>query len=169
MGKLIKTNFIPRTAAVLLYLVLLSLWLLSGMSARFTTGANTDDEARTAMFNVTESSSMSHTFALVMKPGESSDNSDNNITVTVKNSSETAVSYTIAFELSGNLPLTVEPTANTLTQDKTGKLIWSGGPELAGDEKSYSFKLNWAGTENSYKYSEGIESITVVITAVQED
>jgi hypothetical protein len=164
---------------VLLYLVLLSTWLLSGLSARFSTGATANDAARVAKFDVTESSTMSRNFAVTMKPGAVSED----ITVQVQNSSETAVRYTIAFELNGNLPLTVAPktaagsSGNTTENDaaaslsqESGKLIWkTKNAEMAGSKKEYTFQLQWPAGSNNYQYAEGIESVTVEITAVQED
>jgi hypothetical protein len=161
-----KPSWIPRVAAGLLYLVLLSTWLLSGISARFYTGATGEDSSRVAVFNVTESSSMKKSFAVVMKPGDTL--KDKTIEVTVTNSSETAVSYTIAFLLDGNLPITVEPTSTGLKQDE-GATTWHTTAALAGSETKYSFQLKWDKDKNSYQYAEGIESVTVEITAVQED
>jgi hypothetical protein len=125
-------NWILRLAAGLLYLVLLSTWLLSGLSARFITGATASDEARVAAFDVTESSTMNRQFAVTMKPGDSS----SNITVRVKNSSETAVRYTITFELTGNLPLTVSNTT-TITSDTT-----KGADCRSVQMRSYTEQLN---------------------------
>jgi hypothetical protein len=165
-----RTEWILRTVAVLLYLVLLSTWMLSGLSARFVTGGSAGDEARVAVFDITESSTMSHQFAVTMKPGNTD---SNDIRIVVKNSSETAVSYTIAFELGGNLPLTVAPTENqtgeTALSKEDGTLVWHTVSEMAGSERTYSFQLTWDEAQNSYQYAEGIESVTVVITAVQED
>jgi hypothetical protein len=194
-----KANWIPRAALVLLYLTMLSVWWLSGLSARFVTGAAVDDNARVALFHVTGSGTLSRSFAVVMKPGDSTDET---ITVSVQNSSETAVSYTIAFLLDGNLPITVttkktgttgtaqeagtavataetaEPaTADTeaqagtdaLTQETGGKLVWHTAAALEGEQTTYTFQLAWDETDNGYQFSEGIESITVEITAMQED
>jgi hypothetical protein len=163
-----KTNRIPRIAAVMLYLVLLTTWLLSGLSAKFIAGDAASDEARVAAFDVTTGSTMSHNFAVTMQPGESSED----ITVSVKNSGETAVSYTIAFELDGNLPLTavlVDDGTAALSQE-SGKTIWhTKAAELAGSQKSYTFRLKWDASDNAYRYADGIESVTVALTAAQED
>jgi hypothetical protein len=159
-----KPNWIPLVAAGLLYLVLLSTWMLFGLSARFYTGANEGDTARVAVFNV--SSSMQKSFAVVMKPGQTD---GNRITVQVQNSSETAVSFTIAFLLDGNLPITVEPPTG-LTADTGSTTTWHTTATLTGSEtSSYDFYLKWDSNKNSYQYAEGIESVTVEVTAVQED
>lgn len=153
MSKKYKTNRIPWAVTGLLCLALLSAWMIIGLSARFSIGATESDEARVAAFDVTESSTMSRNFTVTMEPGESRD-----ITVRITNSSETTVSYTIAFELEGNLPLTVVA--------KDGD---TSGTMAAASDKACTFQLKWDPDKNNYQYAEGIESITVEITAVQED
>jgi hypothetical protein len=130
-----------------------------------------------AAFDVTEGSTMSRNFAVTMKPGDSS----KDITVNVQNLSETAVSYTIAFELDGDLPLTVSHTdaevsdttkSNEATEllQEDGELIWhTKTAKMAGSLENYNFQLTWDKENNGYQYAEGIESVTVEITAVQED
>lgn len=162
-----RVNWILQTAMVLLCMVMISVWMLSGLYARYATTDSGGDHARVAAFCVTDSSTMSQSFTEVMKPeGESK-----KIEVSLQNKSETAVNYQIAFELEGNLPLLVKSasTNSNLKQDGNS-LVWNTVVSAnKGSEDKYTFQLDWIENKKSYQYSEGIESVTVVIVAVQED
>jgi hypothetical protein len=165
-----RGNRIVRLALVLTCLTMLSLWRLSGISARFATGADSGDEARVAKFDVGGDITGS-TQNIVVHPGSTGDNSS--FTVQVTNSSEVAVRYKFTLENVGNLPLkltTGSGQAGVEQLDDKG-LVWRTTDAIppGEEEKSYTFYASWDEKTNDYRYSVGVQNVRITVTAEQED
>lgn len=171
---------ISQVAAGLLCLALLSAWALSGLLARFVSGSEDGDAASVASFHITDGTS-SETKSITLKPGSNTgtDEKTNTFQVVVTNDSEVSVNYTFAMKLTGNLPISVaaaqaaDGTANALTQEKDADgndlLVWRTTAPASADSSTYIFYPVWQETYSDYRYSEGVESIQVTVTAEQED
>jgi hypothetical protein len=148
--------------------MLLSLWLLSSVSARFTTGSSTSTQAFVAKFDVDSKSMYSETFDFTnFKPG---DKQSDIIQVYLNNKSEVAVRYKFIFEIIGDIPLTLQSKENLVSEEQEGFTYWyTPEPVPTDSESTYNFDLIWPVEENSYAYSSGIASITVTVQIVQED
>lgn len=161
-------NQIMRLAAVLLCLTLLSLYLLCGMYARYTSQDSGGDSARVAKFNVSESDSLQrHTYAVEITPDTSE-----NLEVQITNSSETSVKYILEFLVEGNLPITITPdtngAGNTLNQQNPNAWIWeTTKASNLNTTETYNFNLSLS--NKSYMYSGGIERIILTLTVEQVD
>lgn len=162
-------NQIMRLAAVLLCLTLLSLYLLCGMYARYTSQDGGGDSARVAKFNVSESDSLqSYTYAVEIIPDTSE-----KLEVQITNFSETSVKYILEFLVEGNLPITITPditngAGNTLNQQNANAWIWETTKESnLNTTETYNFNLSL--NNKSYMYSGGIERIILTLTAEQVD
>jgi hypothetical protein len=142
--------------------------MVSGLSARFTSGSSADDQARVAKFDVYANSTNSETFDFTdFKPG---DTKENIIQVDLTNKSEVAVRYEFLFEMSGDIPLTLRAKEDLTQSSQDGSSCWSTTePANSNSEKTYKFDLIWPEDENSYAYNPGVASITVTVKAVQED
>lgn len=83
-------------AMVLVCLVAFSTWMMGGLMARYITRDDGNDSARVAKFDVAAVSTpnpLTMDYSLKMNP-------DNTVTITVSNSSEVAVSYSIELTMS---------------------------------------------------------------------
>ena len=153
-------SLVLRIAAVLLCLILISLWMLGDMYARYTTDKDGSDGARVAAFNITESGTAAQDIEADVNPGESLD-----YTVTVTNQSETAIHYEIAVENKyNNLPLVctmLDAEGNEITQ----------GDIAAGDAKAhkYTLKITWPKDQNDASYAGKTDQLVVKLNAVQTD
>jgi hypothetical protein len=171
-------NRMIRLALVLTCLTMLSLWRLSGLSARFVTGANSGDEARVAKFEVAGDITDGSTQNIVVYPGNTG--KDASFTVQVTNSSEVAVRYKFTLENEGNLPLkltTQPPDSKQTAEDSRVKklddagLVWQTTDVIPpGDSvNSYTFYATWDEKQNDYRYSVGVQNVKIIVTAEQED
>jgi uncharacterized repeat protein (TIGR01451 family) len=105
-----KVNIPFTIAVVLLCLLTFSVYLTSGMLARYTTRASFSDSARVAKFTVGATGSTG-TMAFEYKNGAfvPKQGSTNQYTLTVSNASEVAVRYNVVVE---NLPAYVTATVS---------------------------------------------------------
>lgn len=172
--------------AALLFLTLLSTWLVSNMYARYTTEASDGDGARVAayVFQLKEdSSSAVLNLAGIKKPG---DTQNCTFTVTNKNGnmiSEVAQSYTIKLEVEGSMPITCEIEEN----DSGKQVCQSGNTEglnekasisseiklLAGEAYTKTYKITavWPDKYNDEKYASasGTSVVRLTVDAQQLD
>jgi hypothetical protein len=162
-------NRILQAAAGLLCLALLSAWALSGLLARFVSSSEDGDAASVASFHITDDTS-SVTQSITLKPGSNigSVDDDSQFQVVVTNDSEVAVNYTFSMKLTGNLPLTVATTETGLTKEND-QLIWHATAPASASSSTYTFYPVWPENDSDYRYSKGVESIQVTVTAEQED
>ena len=94
-----KINIV-RAACVMLCLTLVSVYMTSGMFAKFATGGKKDDKGRVAAFDVDVGDGGINEYAFVEE--EMQPNGDYSVTVT--NKSEVAVRYTIEIKFEENVP-----------------------------------------------------------------
>ena len=129
-----KKVSIPFSIAVLLIcLLMFSLYLTSGMLARYTTTATAGDKARAAKFDVGATGSTG-TMAFVYTDGKFAPNpADSNVyTLTVTNKSEVAVRYNVVIE---NVPAYITATVGetVYSSDENGKITIAALGELAAN------------------------------------
>ena len=126
-----KKNLAMRLAGVLLLLVCVSTWMLSGMLARYTSVGSGNDHARVAGFKV----QVTGTPPEQVVAADKSDTAEASYEVLVENQSEVAVRYSIyvtfeeelpdwmEVELSGGITAdTVSPDGKTLYYNNIGDL-----------------------------------------------
>ena len=143
-----KMNIPIRIASVMLCLVLFSLYMTSGMLAKYTTGGNGKGNGRVAKFSVTATDAGENEYvfdqAAVQQP-------DGSYAVTVKNDSEVAVRYTIILKFDRAIPnyLTITPDENvTVSYDENDKkvVMLTGGdliPKSSAVTKTIKFGVNY--------------------------
>lgn len=144
-----KVNIPIRIASVMLCLVLFSLYMTSGMFAKYTTGGNGKGNGRVAKFSVTatDAGESEYVFdqAAVQQP-------DGSYSVTVKNDSEVAVRYTIILRFKEDKPnyLTITPADENVTvsydnNDKKVVMLTGGDliPKSSAVTKTIKFGVNY--------------------------
>ena len=97
-----KTPFIFYLGLTLLLMVMLTTHMSTGLLARYMSFSEGGDSARAASFAIEVGETLTQSFELSLKPGESQ---TKKISITCK--SEVAVNYTVKAETVGNLPLTL--------------------------------------------------------------
>lgn len=153
-----KTPIVFYVGIVLACLTLISVYMTSGLYARYTTRASSADSARVAKFQVTDTLTVTdskgdvvHSFTMFedsLIPGEST-----TYTFAVQNDSEVAVRFSVRGEASiNNLPLEMSPVTITLAPNTSG---------------SVQFVVSWPANENDPAYGDMIELIEIFVTAEQ--
>ena len=159
-------NWVLRTAAILMCLVAASLYLVTGLYARYTTSTTGSDGARVAKFEISTGGDLisGNPFQVTMKPGDVQTRK-----VTVKNSSEVAVECVLTAENeSENLPL-------ELKWEKIDGGSATHSVNLAANqtsEQTYTLYIVWPNTDaedKSVKYSREVDHIVVTILCQQID
>ena len=172
-----RPNQVFRAALVLLCAVLVSVWMISGLLARYTAGGTGSDEARVASFDVTaDLQNFEAEFPVQMKPGDSV-----TCSFDITNSSETAVNMQAVLETEGNLPLKIDyqkgntgslnSLADNIQDVQKGSCKFSDAIEAGNKEKqTYQIKISWpADNGKSYQYANGVEAVKLTVTASQID
>ena len=139
-----KVNIPIRIASVMLCLVLFSLYMTSGMFAKYTTGGNGKGNGRVAKFSVTATDAGESEYVF----DQAAVQPDGSYAVTVKNDSEVAVRYTIILKFDRAIPgyLTITPAEDvTVSNDKkvvelTGGDLDPQSPEVT---KTIKFGVNY--------------------------
>lgn len=162
-------NRIWQILLILLALTMFSFWMLGGLYARYVTGAEGEDSARVASFQVNDSNTLQKTYELNPMTINSA---NRQFTVKITNNSETAVRYTFSVEKNGNLPLNIAvngPNHTTLSKDETAD-VWRVD-KAAGkyQDEPYTFTLSLDDTDENYQYAGGVESIVLTVKAEQID
>lgn len=185
------TGIVMWTFAVLLFLTLLSMYLVSNMYARYTTEVSSEDGARVAAYVFRlEDASDSQVVNLknIKKPG---DTQEYKFSVTNKRDnviSEVAQSYTIKLEVEGSMPIVCEIKEQGDTEQKSDSTICKAGNTneintnsgssdaiklLAAEEytKSYTLTAVWPDTYKDEKYASasGTSVVTLTVDAQQLD
>ena len=170
-----EANWPLRTAAVLLCLVLVSTYLLSGLYARHATTANGSDSARVALFGHDETVTLDEESLQGLKPGDS-----RTYTIAVTNArgenvSEVAQRYSINVVTAGNLPLefSLKKGSELVSSDSTGKTFSADDMVFAeGESKQevkYTLTATWPASKNGSKYAGVPDFIQVNVNAQQID
>ena len=172
-----RKNWMLRIAVVLLVMSLVSMHMVSGIFARYTTSASGSDGARVAKFQITDSllqggASVSTGLMVGLVPGV-----PYQLEVSVHNASEVAVEYAIGVnQLTDNLPLKV------LIPDADCDLAEiADGAVTVPYEKTYSMAPNamatyflyvvWTPDNNAQALEDmgKVDMIEVELTATQSD
>ena len=126
-----------RLTLILLAVAVFSTYLVSWIAAKFVSKSDSSDQARVALFEVTDDFYEERTVSLTYEPG-----ADTLKTIEVKNSGEVTIRYTVTVtNLTNNLPLVfesikqeiasggtqvcelkVQPAAGLLSADDAGKV-----------------------------------------------
>jgi hypothetical protein len=168
----IFSDILFKTVCVLLFLTMLSIWLVCGMFAKYTANSSNAEGARTASFNITgDGFSQSFGLNITMDPGDTVTK-----TVTVTNQSEVNVRYTIKMQnTTQNLP--VELNDSGIYRDLDNEYTYTG-VLASGEESAPVFSLVWRITDTDSNditdnhdaaYSGMLDNIRVTVTAVQID
>ena len=156
-------NIMLRAATVLLGMVLVSLYLVCGLYAKYTSSATGSDTARVAKFDIlAEGKVGEEMIGADLAPGE-----ELNIQLKVQIKSEVAVEYTISVNnVTKNLPLTF----------KMGGTVYEGGGEFTerleangADLMIYNLTVSWPEEHNSSEYAGLVDMIKVSVSASQID
>ncbi len=153
-----KTPIVFYVGIVLACLTLISVYMTSGLYARYTTRATSSDSARVAKFRVTDTLTVTDSkgyevnsftmFEDSLIPGEST-----TYTFAVQNDSEVAVRFSVRGEASiNNLPLEMSPVTITLEPNES---------------ETVRFFVSWPANENDPAYGDMIELIEIFVTAEQ--
>jgi hypothetical protein len=145
-----KIDFLS-IAKILLILVILSIYPMSNLYARYTTTDDSSDSAVVARFNVTESFETEQNFPISIKPGQVVER-----TIIVNNNSDVAIIVTVTMEnVTGNLPLQFicEPVEIAPHTDNVKVII----------------KFKWDSNDSSPEYAEMVDVIKLHLTAKQKD
>lgn len=173
-------------AAVLLCLVLVSVWMMCGVYARYTATASGGDSARVALFGHSQSITLSDAEEMLkMVPGSST-----KYTVTVANYDgskvgEVALKYNLEIVTEGNLPLvytinqqnsgsskTTEIGSFTESSQEKTKVFSTESmcfEEGQKKENTYTIDVQWPEGMKNSKYAGIPEAITVNINIEQVD
>jgi len=175
----IKTHIVMYAALILLFLVMISFWMVSGLFARYTAGESGSDQARVATYIFDETTIPKITDYVLftnLKPGDTS-----SFVFTVTNHSESKVSevalaYDFRVETTNNIPLTYSvvgsPTdKGKLVERKLAEDIWEGGIMNANEKTAhtYTVTITWSGSSNDYMYSEEIDMLKLILSSEQID
>lgn len=154
-----KTPIVFYVGIVLACLTLISVYMTSGLYARYTTRATSSDSARVAKFRVTDTLTVTdskgdevNSFTMIedsLIPGEST-----TYTFAVQNDSEVAVRFSVRGEASiNNLPLDIPDNVSvTLAPNTSGNV---------------TFVVSWPANKNDPAYGDMIELIEIFVTAEQ--
>ncbi len=161
------------SAGVMLMLTLVSIRLLSGLYARYTTNDSALDSARVARFGIT-GGGFNQTISLddVLYPGKTLDyTGDKGFLIT--NKSEVSVRYIVTIrDTTRNLPLTLtvdkQDETSAFMSDKGYSFTKTLGPNTTAGER-IEFKIEWSSRTNSVEYSGQLDNIAITVTAVQVD
>ena len=168
--------------AVLMYLVILTSSLSSGLYARYTSKGSGTDNARVARFEfVTESTSAVEVIDIgdISSPGDSvtyqfkvANNNGSSVC-------EVAQRYTVSIKVDGNMPLACElsqgggASDNLETFSGSKRTLIIEGELLAGevDEDTFSLTVKWPEDQNSADLANGMAlgKITLTVTSQQMD
>lgn len=154
-----KTPIVFYVGIVLACLTLISVYMTSGLYARYTTRATSSDSARVAKFRVTDTLTVTdskgdvvHSFTMFedsLIPGEST-----TYTFAVQNDSEVAVRFSVRGEASiNNLPLDIPDNVSVTLAPNTRETV--------------QFVVSWPANEDDPAYGDMIELIEIFVTAEQ--
>lgn len=161
-----------RTAAVLLFLVLLSTGMVAGRYARYVSSSSGEDLARVAKFTVSQSvllgeTDLTETIPVPeIKPGDTVE-----FFIKVEHDTETAVRNTIEVtNLYGNLPLTFSLQETGTTQPlSVSPFVFDYGPGTF--TKDYTLFIHWPESqdESDTDYIGMVDLLSISITSEQID
>jgi hypothetical protein len=172
-----------RIAVLILWLVLISLWLVVGLYARYFASDHRGDEARVVKFEVGVDSELMENLSLTLQP----QSEPVLYAVSISNKSEVPVRAEVTLELWGNLPLLViapgngeegQIIENTLAPEvgtRQGReykdpIVLTWWVELpAGGGQEDDVVIGWTEEEGyaGYGYERGVEAIRLTVETKQ--
>ena len=167
-----KKNFILRVAAILLVLTMFSISIVTGRLAKYVTTASGDDSARVAKFELTETGLQEDAFYVHIAPGETPVH-----TITVINSSEVAMRYTVQLEnMTNNLPdlkfvMTGKNNGGQIVGSYNDAIrTYSGDlPANAGEDGKITIHVQTAWNSTDPAHAEKVDWVRILVTAEQID
>ncbi len=157
-----KPNWGLRIAALLLCLTMVSIHLMSGMYARYSTAVSDSDGARVAKFCVTANHNIQQ---MCLDLGHLQPGSVKAYRFTVSNGSEVAVQNRITLSGTQNLPLTFRLNGTDIDID--GSFTDAG---LApGTDGSYTLTVSWDAEQTDAEYAGEIDALWLTVTSEQID
>jgi hypothetical protein len=172
-----------RIATLIIWLVLISLWLVVGLYARYYATDNRGQEARVVNFEVGVDSALMENLSLTLQPQSEAVP----YAVSIRNQSEVPVRAEVTLELWGNLPLLVVTPGNTeeiqiienTLSPKVGTqrgrehedpIVLTWWVELpAGGQQKDDVVIGWTEEEGyaGYGYERGVEAIRLTVETKQ--
>ncbi len=168
-----KTPICFFAGLLILCLTLVSTYMVSGIYARYTTSADSSDNARVAEFSVSQSlkitksdNTVAETFIIGddLYPGKRM-----TYTYSVTNNSEVTVEFVVSGrELLGELPLVIksgETSVELVSQEKDCASLTL----LPGQSGVLTFYVEWPETENNISFVGMVSQIEITVRAEQKD
>jgi len=151
----IKTPLVFRIGGLLFCLLLVSVYLMGGLYARYTASASGTDGARVAQFAFDHDlTSETVTTSISLAPGETDTK-----TVSITNNGETAIRCVVTLEnLTKNLPIAVEAPQVITTEAIPG-----------GQSDTCNIVIAWPEAENSIDFAEKMDVFKITVTVEQVD
>jgi len=177
MGKRLRESLTRRNipvciAAVLFCLTLFSVYLVTGLVARYTTSAQHSDRARVAKFSIEGGGHLLQDITADLAPGDSQ-----KVDIQIKNGSEVAVEYTVEVtNVTKNLPLSfkmVKDDNGSAQVHTSADYIKFTEQQIPGSHTDkYLLTIEWPAAEGEDRAPERmgmVDYITVMVTAAQTD
>lgn len=144
-----KINFLTIAKFILLFIIL-TIYPISSLYARYVSKDYNGENATVARFDVDESFSAEQNFPVLIKPGETVTRE-----IIINNNSDVAVNVFINVEnVTKNLPLTFLDVDEEISPHTVKKV---------------TITVIWSSDDNSYEYAEMVDIIKLLITAQQTD
>ncbi len=171
-----KVNILMCTVSVLLCATLFSMYLVSGLYAKYTVSATDSDGARVAEFNITQEGTIFQNIEADVIPGTTQ-----SAELTITNGSEVAMEYTLTVtNVTGNIkplkfkltPVDVN-TALVVTERYENGISINTACQIPGEHTDkYTLSIVWepsANEEDDLALIGMVDYITVSVTATQAD
>lgn len=151
----IKTPLVFRIGGLLFCLLLISMYMMGGLYARYTASASGTDGARVAQFAFDHDlTPETVTTSISLAPGETDTK-----TVSITNNGETAIRCVVTLEnLTKNLPIAVEAPQVITTEAIPG-----------GQSDTCNIVIKWPEAENSIDFAEKMDVFKITVTVEQVD
>ncbi len=162
-----KVNIPIRVAAVLLCLALFSMYLVTGLYARYATSVQSSDNARVAKFSIQGKGELiTGSIEASLIPGESI-----SATLLIENKSEVAVEYTVEVDnVTDNLPLSfrMEKKDGSSPDMQPNDTTFKAQQIPGNHTDQYTLYIDWKEDADLSRMGM-VDYITVTVTAAQID
>ncbi len=169
----IKTSIFTFLITMLLLVTLFSMHLVANVYAKYRTTVNNSDEARVALFNITQEGTIFNTIEASVAP-----NTPQSVELIIKNKSEVAVEYnlTITNTTSNIKPLKYRLNAQGTSPVATTEIGENGESifktrQIPGEYiDKYLLEIYWETSENQeddLAYMGMVDYITIAVAVIQ--
>lgn len=152
-----------------LFLVMVSFSLTSGLYARYLSRDSAENNARVAafVFNVekTEASSAFPDISDIQRPGDRMQYAFIITNGTGNRCSEVKQQYTVTVTVNGNMPLVCTLTQNGETAEHTAIGVLEAG---VADAHAYTLTVEWPSDQNDAEFANGMTVGEVILTVASE-